>query len=483
MLKTALKPKWLLALLLAMTLAGGFVWLSQWQFGRAQTAPPPPASVTETPVPLTSHFGPYRPLMADDADQIVRFEGHFLSDSQVLVTDRVHEDGDGNERAGHWVVAAFVLADPLPDGDEPPADSGAARGEDVVIPVVRGWQEAATQPPPLPRGDLQVTGRLLPTESPVEEPVPDAGGVPVFESLSAAQLLNVWELDSYSGFVVAFEVRNPAGEDAGAAAAGLEDVWVGPQPPGPQINWLNIFYGLEWALFAGFAFFLWTRLVRDDYRNEQRARLAAARAAGGAPAAAPGAGEPRPGEPRPDEPRPGEGTAERRTGVVREAQTTTAQEGDDVSSQNLSTQGRRLGGTDAQIRNAAGWFKIAAYITGVFLLLLVVEMTAKYGFGVELVAGGTLADGSSHTFGFVPVDSYAGGFNVTLAIQIAHGWMYVLYLLCDFRLWMLMRWKFTRFLFIALGGVVPFLSFIVERRVHRSVEEEIEGNPQAVKRY
>ncbi|GAA3697684.1 hypothetical protein GCM10022377_08240 [Zhihengliuella alba] len=483
-MKTALKPKWLLALLLALALAGGFVWLSQWQFGRAQTAPPPPASVTETPVALTSHFGPYRPLMAEDADQIVRFDGRFLPGSQVLVADRLHEAEDGGERSGHWVVAAFVLADPLPDGVEPPAGSAAAAGGDVVIPVVRGWQESAAEPPPLPQGELQVTGRLLPTESPVEEPVPATGGVPVLESLSVAQLLNVWATDSYSGFVVAFDVLGAAGQDAGAAAAGLEEVWVGPQPPGPQINWLNIFYGLEWALFAGFAFFLWTRLVRDDYRNEQRARLAAARAAG----AAGGPDAPSTAEPTGARIDAGTGatadaTAGARAGVVPEDQNTTAQEGDDVSSQNLSTQGRRLGGTDAQIRNAAGWFKIAAYITGVFLLLLVVEMTAKYGFGVELVAGGTLADGSSHAFGFVPVDSYAGGFNVTLAIQIAHGWMYVLYLLCDFRLWMLMRWKFTRFLFIALGGVVPFLSFIVEKRVHRSVEEEVATNPQAVKRY
>nr|WP_231366441.1 DUF3817 domain-containing protein [Zhihengliuella flava] len=146
-------------------------------------------------------------------------------------------------------------------------------------------------------------------------------------------------------------------------------------------------------------------------------------------------------------------------------------------------QGRRLGGTHAQIQNAATWFKIAAYITGVFLLLLVVEMTAKYGFGVELVAGGTLYDGTSNALGFLPVDGYDGGFNITLAIQIAHGWMYVLYLLCDFRLWMLMRWKFPRLLFIALGGVVPFLSFYVESKIHREVQREIEDAPAAEKRY
>ncbi|WP_054821545.1 hypothetical protein [Arthrobacter sp. JCM 19049] len=34
------------------------------------------------------------------------------------------------------------------------------------------------------------------------------------------------------------------------------------------MNWLNVFYGIEWVVFAGFAFFLWYRLVRDDYQRE-----------------------------------------------------------------------------------------------------------------------------------------------------------------------------------------------------------------------
>jgi hypothetical protein len=33
-----------------------------------------------------------------------------------------------------------------------------------------------------------------------------------------------------------------------------------------------------------------------------------------------------------------------------------------------------------------------------------------------------------------------------------------------------MRWTFPRFLVIALGGVIPLSSFLIERRVHREVE-------------
>jgi hypothetical protein len=35
-----------------------------------------------------------------------------------------------------------------------------------------------------------------------------------------------------------------------------------------EINWLNVFYALEWTFFAGFAVFLWWRLVRDAQQRE-----------------------------------------------------------------------------------------------------------------------------------------------------------------------------------------------------------------------
>ena len=65
--------------------------------------------------------------------------------------------------------------------------------------------------------------------------------------------------------------------------------------------------------------------------------------------------------------------------------------------------------------------------------------------------------------------------NLSTVILILHGWFYVVYLYSDFRLWSLMRWTFPRFIIIALGGVVPFLSFIVERRVHRQTVAELDA--------
>jgi integral membrane protein len=78
---------------------------------------------------------------------------------------------------------------------------------------------------------------------------------------------------------------------------------------------------------------------------------------------------------------------------------------------------------------------------------------------------------------FVPVETAVAptGLDLSTGILIAHGWLYVVYLISDFRLWSLMRWPFIRFVTIALGGVVPFLSFFVEARVSKQVKTYLAG--------
>jgi integral membrane protein len=145
---------------------------------------------------------------------------------------------------------------------------------------------------------------------------------------------------------------------------------------------------------------------------------------------------------------------------------------------------RRFGGTPAQILSALKFYKVLAYATGTMLLLLTAELVVRYGFGSVLMAGGTNAvTGASHGFGFVAINAVSGGVNLSTTVLIVHGWMYVVYLIADFRLWSLMRWRFPKFILIALGGVIPFLSFIVEGKIHKQVVAEVAANPQAPKRY
>ena len=63
-----------------------------------------------------------------------------------------------------------------------------------------------------------------------------------------------------------------------------------------------------------------------------------------------------------------------------------------------------------------------------------------------------------------------GTINLSIGILIAHGWLYVLYLFADFRLWSIMRWKPLRFLLIALGWglALPLLCALAARLLPRA---------------
>lgn len=125
------------------------------------------------------------------------------------------------------------------------------------------------------------------------------------------------------------------------------------------------------------------------------------------------------------------------------------------------------------IRGALKFYQIASIITGVMLLLLVAEMVLKYTpLRLELFAGGS---GGFLWFAKVvegpegELLSTGDGVNLSLMILIAHGWFYVVYLFACFRMWSLMRWPFLRLIMLALGGVVPLLSFFMEAIVAREV--------------
>ena len=116
------------------------------------------------------------------------------------------------------------------------------------------------------------------------------------------------------------------------------------------------------------------------------------------------------------------------------------------------------------IRRTLAVYKVSSIITGIFLLGLVVMMVCRYGFGVDIEIGG-----ASGGLALTDKDAITG-INISILLLSVHGWLYVLYLACDFVLWRTLRWSFLRFLWIAMGGIIPFLSFFFERQVPRDVE-------------
>lgn len=244
-----LRPRWVLALLLALAVAAGFALLGQWQLERALASGAVTPRETEQVEPLASVIAPGVDVPDTAIGQKVRVTGRFVPGDEQLVQGRVNH---GDE--GFWVVSHLVT------------DSGS-------IPVARGWakdrktaESAMASLATDAASSVTVTGRFLPSEAPV---VPAEGADPhSMSTLSVAALINLWSdtgsPDVYLGYIVAF-----------TPAAGLEAI-ASPPPEEPfALNWLNIFYAAEWAVFAGFAVFLWYRLVKDAVeREEEEAALA-----------------------------------------------------------------------------------------------------------------------------------------------------------------------------------------------------------------
>nr|WP_124341536.1 DUF3817 domain-containing protein [Cellulomonas algicola] len=109
-------------------------------------------------------------------------------------------------------------------------------------------------------------------------------------------------------------------------------------------------------------------------------------------------------------------------------------------------------------RGAAQRYRVLAWITGTMLLLLCVEMILKY----VLQLPGFNVDGDPRS-------------EAARIIAMVHGWVYVIYLVTCFDLWSTMRWRLGRLVTLALAGVVPVMSFVLERKVHREALAAIDA--------
>ncbi|MEY4276672.1 MAG: hypothetical protein RIS26_1135 [Actinomycetota bacterium] len=130
------------------------------------------------------------------------------------------------------------------------------------------------------------------------------------------------------------------------------------------------------------------------------------------------------------------------------------------------------------IKTTLKLYRIAANVTGYFLLLITVLYVIRLTNESDLWFAGPhglltfehfTLDAEGFKIGFPE-----SGINLTSMILIVHGWIYVFYLYTDFRLWSLLRWNLGRFLLIAAGGVVPLLSFFAERHFQKVAAAELE---------
>jgi integral membrane protein len=96
-------------------------------------------------------------------------------------------------------------------------------------------------------------------------------------------------------------------------------------------------------------------------------------------------------------------------------------------------------------RKALTFFKVMAFIVGVGLLVLVLEMVLRYGF-------------DNHALDWWPQP---------------HGFIYMVYLVATANLGFKIGWSLGRMVLVMLAGVVPFLSFWAERKVAAETEARL----------
>jgi integral membrane protein len=75
-----------------------------------------------------------------------------------------------------------------------------------------------------------------------------------------------------------------------------------------------------------------------------------------------------------------------------------------------------------------------------------------------------------------------GAADFTRVVGIAHGWLYVLYLVFAFDLGSKAKWPVGKQVWVLLAGTIPTAAFFVERKISRELEAKItDGSPAVAK--
>jgi len=224
--RLATQPKWIGALLLSLAVAAVFAALGQWQLDRAFTKDEPKTNSGNSSLTVVK-----RNLMLDTQN--------------IYIVDRRLQNGS----QGFWLVANAT--------DEKQVSTTLAVG---WAPQLSAAEKIRTKlmHSMVAQAFLPVAGYPLPAEGP--EPA-DAAKPYLLHSVSLAQLINLYSPGHAIASAPEYLALTAGSLDT--AATGLEPIQIAYKDA-ERINWLSAFYFLEWSLFAGFAVFLWWRLVKDE---------------------------------------------------------------------------------------------------------------------------------------------------------------------------------------------------------------------------
>ena len=116
------------------------------------------------------------------------------------------------------------------------------------------------------------------------------------------------------------------------------------------------------------------------------------------------------------------------------------------------------------MRSALTRYRVLAWATGVFLLLLTLHVLVQW----QQSASEGLAYGDAPGLGrWIP--------GADRVVPLVHGYLYLVYVIVAVDLWFRARLPIGRTVLVVLAGTIPFMSFVAERWVTRRVRPMIDA--------
>ncbi len=245
-----LSRQWVILTLVALLLIPTMIRLGIWQMHRYEERSARNQLVADAlsskPVPVETLTSPGHTVTTKDRYHNVSAKGRFDTDHEVVVRRRTNSD----DEVGYHVLTPFVL------------DDGK------VLLVDRGWipanspsQTAFPRIPAPPRGEITVTGRLMPDETTAASGIKNLKGLPdrqvmLINSEQEARRLGAEVLGGY----IAQTTPEPKGDVPELVGR-----------PGNEDAALNYAYAIQWWLFSAAVPVGWVVLVRRELRDRREA--------------------------------------------------------------------------------------------------------------------------------------------------------------------------------------------------------------------
>ncbi|GGT39403.1 SURF1 family cytochrome oxidase biogenesis protein [Streptomyces chromofuscus] len=250
MYRFLLSRQWVILTLVVLALIPTMIELGFWQLHRHERRVALNHVIAESlaaePVPVESLTSPGAAVQDADLYRRVTAQGRFDTADEVVVRRRTNAD----DKVGYHVLTPFVLTD------------------GKVLLVNRGWvpsdglsQTAFPKIPAPPRGEITVTGRLMPDQTTAESGIKNVEGLPdrqimLIDSEREGERLGRQVLGGY----VELTEPEPQGDTPELI----------PAPDHDSIG-NHMAYAIQWWLFSAGVPVGWVILVRREARDRAQA--------------------------------------------------------------------------------------------------------------------------------------------------------------------------------------------------------------------